>query len=73
MKYSVEQCVNGNFSIVSEHNEDISAARNAFWDRCKALNSASDVHKGVVRVTDENLEVVEGKIEYIYHGENTPE
>lgn len=66
-KYAVVQCSNGSFSIVSEHGNDLVAARNAYWNRCAALNSAPDVISACVMLTNEKLEVVEGKVEYIYH------
>ena len=69
-KYAVVQCSNGSFSIVSEHNSDLIAARNAYWNTCSSLNSAPDVISACVMLTNEKLEVVEGKVEYIYHGEN---
>ena len=74
MRYAVTKVVNGNFFIVSEHGEDLSAAKNAFWDQCKILNSAPDVITATVAVMDENQDVVEGKKEYISHVvENTEE
>lgn len=67
MKYALIQCVNGNFSIVSEHGEDLQAARVAFHDRCKILWNASDVVEGYVAIIDSNLTYVDGKIEVITH------
>lgn len=66
MKYSVVQCVNGNFSIVSEHNNE-QAALVAFHDRCKILWNASDVITGAVKIVNENLDVYGNKVEYITH------
>lgn len=67
MKYAVTKVSNGNFFIVSEHGNDLQAARNAYWDQCKALNNASDVVSATVAIIDENQDVVEGKKEYISH------
>ena len=67
MKYALIQCVNGSFSIVSEHGEDLQAARVAFHDRCKILWNASDVIEGYVAIIDSNLTYVDGRIEVITH------
>lgn len=67
MKYALVQCVNGNFSIVSEHGDNLQAARVAFHDRCKNLWNASDVIDGYVAIIDSNLTYVDGKIEHISH------
>lgn len=67
MKYAVIQSVNGNFSIVSEHGDNLQAARVAFHDRCKILWNASDVIEGYVAIIDSNLTYVDGKIETITH------
>lgn len=67
MKYALIQCVNGSFSIVSEHGENLQAARVAFHDRCKVLWNASDVIEGYVAIIDSNLSYVDGRIEKITH------
>ena len=67
MNYAVVKAVNGHFFIASEHGDNLSAAKNAFWDQCKALNNASDVVTGMVTVVDENLNTVENKKEFIEH------
>jgi hypothetical protein len=67
MKYALIQCVNGNFSIVSEHGENLQAARVAFHDRCKILWNASDVITATVAIVDSNLTYVDGRIEIITH------
>ena len=66
-KYVLVQSVNGNFSIVSEHGEDLQAARVAFHDRCKILWNAPDVIEGRVAIIDSNLSYVDGRIEVITH------
>lgn len=72
MKYSVVQCVNGNFSIVSEHGDSQSAVV-AFHDRCKNLWNAPDVITGMVKVFDESLNQYGNKVEYITHPVPEPE
>jgi len=67
MKYALIQCVNGNFSIVSEHGEDLQAARVAFHDRCKILWNATDVIDAWVAIVDSNLTFVDGRTEHITH------
>ncbi len=70
MKYSLIQCSNGSFSVVSEHGDNKQAAFVAFHDRCKILWNAADVKTACVSVMDENIDVVEGKVEYIKHDQN---
>lgn len=67
MKYALIQCVNGAFSIVSEHGKDLQAARVAFHNRCMSLWSASDVITGYVAIIDSNLTCVDGRVEVITH------
>lgn len=67
MKYALIQCVNGSFSIVSEHGENLQAARVAFHDRCKILWNATDVIDAWVAIIDSNLTYVDGRIEHITH------
>ena len=67
MKYALVQCVNGNFSIVSEHGENLQAARVAFHDRCKILWNAADVAEAQVAILTSDLTYVDGRIEKITH------
>lgn len=67
MRYAVIQCVNGAFSVVSEHGENLQQARVAFHDRCKILWSASDVITGYVAILASDLTYVDGRIEMITH------
>lgn len=74
MNYAVSKVVNGNFTIASEHGDNLQQARNSYWDQCKALNAEPTVIKATVAIIDENQDVVEGKKEYISHTvENTEE
>lgn len=63
--YAVVQCVNGTFSVVSEHGENLQAARVAFHDRCKILWNAPDVKVGYVAILASDLTYVDGRIEKI--------
>lgn len=67
MKYALIQCVNGNFSIVSEHGDNLQAARVAFHDRCKILWNASDVAYATIGIITSDLTYVDGRIEIISH------
>ena len=67
MKYSLVNCINGNFSVVSEHGENLQGAKVAFFNRCAVLTSASDVITGMIAIVDENLDPVDGKKEFISH------
>lgn len=65
--YAVVQCVNGAFSIVSEHGENLQAARVAFHNRCMILWNAPDVKTGYVAILASDLTYVDGRIEKISH------
>lgn len=67
MKYALIQCVNGNFSIVSEHGENLQAARVAFHNRCMILWNAEDVVTADVAIITSDLTYVDGRIEHISH------
>ena len=67
MKLAIIQCVNGNFSIVSEHGNNEQAAKVAFHDHCKILWNAPDVITGETAIVDEQLDVYEGYKEFISH------
>ena len=72
MKYSVIKVVNGSYAVVSEH-ADKDKAFVKFHDTCKTLWNASDVATAMVGVFDENLDIVEGHKEYIFHEQETTE
>lgn len=67
MKYAVVQVVNGNFSVVSEHGENLQAARVKFHDTCKILWNSSDVATARVAIVDDELTYVDGHVEKISH------
>ena len=67
MKYALVSVVNGNFKIEAEYGENEQGAFVGFHDKCKNYWNANDVVSAVVTVMDENLDVVEGKVEYISH------
>ena len=71
--YTLIQSVNGHFSVISEHGDNLQAARVAFHDRCKILWNSLDVIEGYVAIVDSNLTYVDGRIEYIAHPVETEE
>lgn len=71
--YAVVQCVNGTFSVVSEHGENLQAARVAFHNRCMILWNAPDVKVGYVAILASDLTYVDGRIEMITHVTETTE
>ena len=71
MKYSLISCINGNFKIEAEYGTNKQGAIVGFHDKCKIYWNATDVITGCVCVMDENLDVVEGKVEYISHPAET--
>ena len=64
-KYDVVQKVDGNLVIRSTWVDNLVRAKQAFHDVCKALYADKDTTNGVVAILDDNLDVVEGKKEYI--------
>lgn len=66
MRYSVITVVDGNFLIRSEWGNKDSAIQ-SFHSLCAALIGDTGFSKAMVKVLDENLDLVEGKMEYITH------
>lgn len=67
MKLSIIQCVNGSYSVVAEGLTTEQAALVEFHNRCRILWNAEDVITGEVAIFDEQLDVFQGKKEYITH------
>ena len=65
MKYDVVQKVNGNIVVKSTWEDNKSGAIKAFHDVCSALWADAETTSGVVAILDDNLDVVEGKKEFI--------
>lgn len=70
MKYAIIKCINGNFSIDSEWGNP-NSAKVQFHGLCQTLWNAPDVITAHVMIADEQLDVVEGYKEYIYHEPQT--
>ena len=64
-KYDVVQKVNGNLVVVSTWTDNLVGAKKAFHERCKLLYSDAETTSGVVAILDDNMDVVDGKKEYI--------
>lgn len=64
-KYDVVQKVNGNLVVKSTWEDNPTSAKQAFHDVCKNLYADKDTTSGVVAILDDNLDVLDGKIEYI--------
>ena len=71
-KYAVITVVDGNFLIRSEWGNKDSAIQ-SFHSLCAALIGDTGFTHAMVKVLDENLDLVEGKMEYITHEPVTPE
>lgn len=67
MKYAIIKVVNGSFSIHAEGITAIEAAKVQFHGVCQTLWNATDVLSAHVAIVDEQLDVVEGYKEAIYH------
>ena len=65
MKYDVIQNANGTTTVVSTWDDNKPRAFQAFHHQCELLYSDKYTTKATVKVLDENLDVVDGKIEYI--------
>lgn len=67
MKFSIIECINGNYSIHAEGIATVSAAKTQFHQLCASLWNAPDVLTAHVMIADENLDAVEGYREFIHH------
>ena len=64
-KYDVVQKVNGNLVVVSTWTDNLVGAKKAFHERCELLYADAETTSGVVAILDDNMDVVDGKKEYI--------
>ena len=71
MKYAIIIVSNGNYKIEAEGITDLNNAKVQFHAKCQTYWNAPDVVTACVMIADENLDVVEGHKEHIYH-ESTP-
>lgn len=73
MKFAIIKCINGNFSIHAEGITDIAAAKVSFHGLCQTLWNTPDVITADVAIVNEQLYVVEGYQEHIYHNAQAQE
>lgn len=66
-KYAIVAVTNGNFAVKTEHGENKQAALVAFHQLSASYWNAPDVTTAMIKVVDENLDTVDGKMEYITH------
>ena len=66
MKYAVIQCVNTNFTVVSEWGTQEGAIK-SWHSTCQALWNDQATLKACVMIVDENLDVLPGYKEFISH------
>ena len=67
MIYAIIKVINGNYAIHAEGITSITSAKTQFHGLCQTLWNAPDVTTASVAIVDENLDVVEGYKEFIYH------
>ena len=67
MKYAVIKVTNGTYAIHSEGWVDKDKAIVNYHGLCQTLWNAPDVLSAEVAIVDENLDVVEGYKEHIFH------
>ena len=67
MEYAIITVTDGNNVVRAEHISDIENARKTWHHWCELLISDTSFSKGMVKLVDENLDLVEGKMEYITH------
>lgn len=67
MEYAILTVTDGNNVVRAEHISDIENARKTWHQWCELLISDNSFTKGMVKLVDENLDLVEGKMEYIEH------
>lgn len=68
MNYSLVQYSDGTFHIISEHGNNLQAAKIAFHNLCAALWNESSVGYAMVKIVDNNWDCVDGHMELITHG-----
>lgn len=66
MKYSIIKCINGAFSVDSEHGE-LTLAKVRFHAICQTLWNSADVKTAKIMIEDEQLNCVDDYREYIHH------
>lgn len=73
MKYAIIKVINGNYFVHSEGITDLSNAKTQFHSLCATLWNATDVSTAMVKIVDEQLDCVDGYMDFISHAEEAPE
>ena len=67
MKYAIIQCVNGNYSVVAEYDDNLEGAIVRFHQVCANLWNSKDVARAQVKIVDEFLNIAQNMSENIKH------
>lgn len=67
MKLAIIECVNGSYVVRAEGITSVEAAKTQYHGRAQTLWNAPDVLNAYIAIVDEQLDVVEGYKERIYH------
>ena len=73
MKYSVISVTDGNHVVRAEHIKDIESAKQSFYHWAEQLIADKSFEYGTIKLLDENLDCVEGKLEVINRRQPAPE
>ena len=73
MKYAIITCTDGNNVVRAEGITDKESAFKQFHHWCELLFNDDSFTYGVIKVLDENLDTVEGKMELINRIQPEPE
>lgn len=72
MKYSIIACTDGNNKIEAEGITDLESAKKSFHHWCELLIDDKSFTYGMIKLMDENLDTVEGKMELINRRQPEP-
>lgn len=67
MKYAVVKVINGSYSIHVEGFATVEAAKVSYHGLCQTLWNAPDVLSASVAIVDEQMTVIDGCREFVYH------
>ena len=67
MKYYIVTVTDGNIVVRAEGITNLESAKQSFHHWCELLISDKSFLKGMVKLLDENLDCVEGEMEFIQH------
>lgn len=73
MEYSVISVTDGNHVVRGEHIKDIETAKQTFYHWAEQLIADKSFEYGMIKLMDENLDCVEGKLELINRRQPEPE